>query len=99
MTSPELAHQDAADNDEHQALHHAVYGNQLEVVRLLLEAGADPLTGIYPHREATSPRAMAYDRGLTTIVEAIDAHLAEQRGTSDAGRDLGEATVGGIATV
>ena len=95
VTSPELAHQDAADNDEHQALHHAVYGNQLEVVRLLLEAGADPLTGIYPHREATSPRAMAYDRALTTIVEAIDAHLAEQRGTSDAGRDLGEAAVRG----
>ena len=93
--TPELALQDTASNDEHQALHHAVYGNQLEVVKLLLEAGADPLTGIYPHREATSPRAMAYDRDLTPIVEAIDANLAERRGTSDAGRDLGEAAARG----
>ncbi|HCL28951.1 MAG TPA: hypothetical protein DIC52_10990 [Candidatus Latescibacteria bacterium] len=93
--APELAHQDTASNDEHQVLHYAVYGNQLEVVKLLLEAGADPLKGIYPHREATSPRAMAYDRDLNPIVEAIDAHLAERRGTSDPGRDLGEAAARG----
>lgn len=94
-TAPELARQDSASNDEHQPLHYAVYGNQLEVVQLLLEMGADPLKGIYPHREATSPRAMAFDRGLTAVVAAIDAHLAEQRGTSDAGGDLGEAAARG----
>ena len=93
--SPELAHQDAKDNDEHQPLHYAVYGNQLEVVQLLLEADADPLKGIYPHREATSPRAMAFDRGHTAVVEAIDAHLAASRGASDAGRDLCDAAGAG----
>ena len=96
--APELARQDAAENDEHQALHYAVYGNQLEVVKLLLEEGADPLNGIYPHREATSPRALAFDRGLTAVVEAIDTHLAERRGASDAGRDLGEAAAAGETT-
>ena len=71
-SSPELARQDSAGNDEHQALHYAIYGNQLEVVKVLLKAGADPLKGIYPHREATSPRAMAFDRGQIAIVHAID---------------------------
>ena len=94
-SSPELARQDSAGNDEHQALHYAIYGNQLEVVKILLKAGADPLKGIYPHREATSPRAMAFDRGLIAIVHAIDSHLADQRGTSDTGRDLGEAAARG----
>ena len=93
--APELACQDAAENDEHQPLHYAVYGNQPEVVKLLLDAGADPLYGIYPHRVATSPRAMSYDRGLTAIVEAIDAHLAERRDASEAGRELGEAVSAG----
>ncbi len=89
--APELACQDALANDEHQALHYAVYGNQLDIVQLLLESGADPLKGIYPHREATSPRAIAFDRGHTAIVEAIDAHLETSLGASDSGRDLCEA--------
>lgn len=98
--SPELARQDARDNDEHQPLHYAVYGNQLEIAQLLLEAGGDPLKGIYPHREATSPRAMAFDRGHTGIVDAIDAHLAASRGASDAGSELcAAAEVGDSARV
>ena len=101
--APELARQDAAGSDEHQPLHYAVYGNQLDVVEHLLAAGADPLKGIYPHREATSPRAMAFDRGLSAIVEAIDAHLAKQWGTSDVGKDLGMAAgrgdIDGVASI
>ncbi|MBT4611713.1 MAG: sigma-70 family RNA polymerase sigma factor, partial [Gemmatimonadetes bacterium] len=89
--TPELARQDARANDEHQVLHYAVYGNQLEVVEFLLTSGADPLKGIYPHRDATSPRAIAFDRGYAAIVDAIDAHLEASRGASDAGRDLCEA--------
>jgi len=89
--APELARQDARANDEHQVLHYAVYGNQLEVVEFLLKSGADPLKGIYPHRSATSPRAIAFDRGYKAIVDAIDAHLEASRGASDSGRDLCEA--------
>ena len=89
--APELARQDARANDEHQLLHYAVYGNQLEVVEFLLKSGADPLKGIYPHRDATSPRAIAFDRGYKAIVDAIDAHLEASRGASDSGRDLCEA--------
>ena len=43
--APQLATQDTAANDEHQALHFAVYGNQPHAVRRLLEAGADPDAG------------------------------------------------------
>jgi ankyrin repeat protein len=89
--APELATQDTAGNDEHQALHHAVYGGQVEIVRVLLEAGADPLNGIYPHRDLTTPRALAFDRGQTETVAAIDDWLARSRGTSDAGLELTEA--------
>lgn len=88
---PELARQDALANDEHQPLHYAVYGNQLDVARFLLEQGADPLKGIYPHRDATTARAIAFDRGHSDIVTAIDAHLEAKRGASDAGRDLCDA--------
>lgn len=95
---PELARQDARDNDEHQPLHYAVYGNQLQIVQLLLDAGADPLKGVYPHRDATSPRAIAFDRGHTEIVAAIDAHLAASRGASDAGSELCAAAEAGDQT-
>ena len=89
--APELATQDTAGNDEHQALHYAVFGDQPDVVRVLLEAGADPLNGVYPHRGATSPRTLADDRGLTAIIDVIDAWLAETRGATDAGQDLADA--------
>lgn len=94
---PELARQDALSNDEHQPLHYAVYGNQLEVALHLLAQGANPLRGIYPHREATTARALAFDRGHTEIVDAIDAHLEVTRGASDAGRDLCAAAGAGDA--
>jgi ankyrin repeat protein len=98
--SPQLATQDTASNDEHQALHFAVYGNQPDVVRLLLAAGADPLNGIYPHRDATHPLAMAQDRSLQEIVDIIEGFLAAARGTSDRGLEVAEATaVGGRAAV
>ena len=98
--SPQLATQDTASNDEHQALHFAVYGNQPAVVRLLLAAGAAPLNGIYPHRDAPHPLAMAQDRGLQEIVDIIEGFLAAARGTSDRGLEVAEApAVGGRAAV
>ncbi len=93
--APQLATQDTAANDEHQALHFAVYGNQPHAVRRLLEAGADPLNGIYPHRDATNPLAMAQDRGLAEVVAIIEEFLGAQRGTSDRGMEITAAVASG----
>ncbi len=93
--APHLVRQETAANDEHQAIHHAVYGGHTEAVRLLLAAGADPLNGIYPHRDATTAYAMAQDRGMTDIVEIIDAWLSKHRGASSAGQQFTEAAEAG----
>ncbi len=69
---PELVHMDLAGDNEHRALHFAVLGRCVEMVRLLMEAGADPHQGIYPHRDATSAYTLARERGYTEVVAAID---------------------------
>src|ERR1700681_4873787 len=48
---------------EMRALHMAVLRRDLEMTRLLLEFGADPDSGIWPSRDATSPHVIARDRG------------------------------------
>ena len=68
---PELVHLDLAENDEHRALHHAVLQRRPEMVRLLMQHGADARKGIWPHRDATSPLTIASDREYTDIVDII----------------------------
>jgi ankyrin repeat protein len=68
---PELVHLDAAEDDEHRALHHAVLHRRPEIVRLLMQHGADARKGIYPHRDATSPLTLATERGYAEIVAII----------------------------
>jgi ankyrin repeat protein len=68
---PELVHLDLAENDEHRALHHAVLQRRPDVVRLLMQHGADARKGIWPHRDATSPLTIATERGYTEIVAII----------------------------
>ena len=68
---PELVNLDAAANDEHRALHHAVLRRQPEMVRFLMQHGADPRKGIYPHRDATSALTLATERGYADIVAII----------------------------
>jgi ankyrin repeat protein len=68
---PELVDLDVSENDEHRALHHAVLHQQPEIVRLLMQHGADARKGIYPHRDATSPLTMATERGYAGIVAII----------------------------
>ena len=68
---PELVHLDLAENDEHRALHHAVLQRRPDMVRLLMQHGADARKGIWPHRDATSPLTIASDRGYTDIVDII----------------------------
>ena len=92
---PELATQDIASNNEHQPIHLAAEEGHAEIVHVLLEAGADPLNGIYPHREATSALTIAKDRGHTAVVETIEGWLNEQRGTTPRGEALTHAAAGG----
>jgi ankyrin repeat protein len=68
---PELVHFDVAEDDEHRALHHAVLQRQPDIVRFLMQHGADPRKGIYPYRDATGALTLAADRGYTDLVEIM----------------------------
>ncbi len=85
---PRLAYQEVADNNEHQAIHFAAEAGNAEVVAILLEAGADPLQGIYPHRDATTALRLTSDRGHTAVVETIEAWLNKKRGTTSRGEEF-----------
>ena len=71
VARPELVHLDVAGDDEHRALHHAVLQRRPEIVRLLMQHGADARKGIWPHRDATSPLTLATERGYAEIVAII----------------------------
>jgi ankyrin repeat protein len=64
---------------EIRAIHIAVMARNVEMTRLLLEAGADTRDGIWPNRDATSPRTIAEERGYDEIVTMMIAH-EEKRG-------------------
>jgi hypothetical protein len=68
---PEIVNLDVGENDEHQALHHAVLTRQPDLVRLLMQLGAEPRKGIYPHRQATTALALAIERGYDELVAII----------------------------
>lgn len=68
---PELVHLDQAENDEHKPLHIAVLSRQPEIVRLLMQHGADPHCGIWPHRGATGALTLADERGDDEIARII----------------------------
>ncbi len=69
---PELVHMDMAHDNEHRALHYAVLERAPEMVRVLMEHGADARKGIYPHRGATSALTLAAERGYDEIVAIIE---------------------------
>ena len=69
---PELVHLDVAENDEHRALHHAVLARRPEIVRFLMQHGADARKGIWPHRAATTAFTLAGERGYDEVVGIID---------------------------
>src|SRR5205823_10351222 len=71
---PELARM---STDNLQVLHHAVLNRAPEMVRLLMDRGANAREGVYPHRDATSALAIATERGYDEIVAIIEA--AERR--------------------
>jgi len=74
---PELVNLDMAGNDEHRVIHYAVLARNAEMVRLLMEAGADARKGIYPHRDSTTALGIAREREYLDIVGVIEE--AEQR--------------------
>ena len=76
---PELATMDMAGDNEHQALHYAVFRRDPAMVRLLMAAGADARKGIFPHRDATTAFALARDRGYGDIVAAIEEEEQHRR--------------------
>jgi ankyrin repeat protein len=78
---PELVNMEMAENDEHRPLHFAVLARAPEMVRLLMELGADARRGIYPHRDATSPLTIATERGFTDIVAVIEEQEQRRRET------------------
>lgn len=68
---PELVNTVTAWNNEHTALHHAVFGRMPEMVRLLMEHGADARAGISPHNDATGSLTIARERCYEEIVDII----------------------------
>lgn len=76
---PELVSMDTAGSDEHRGIHYAVLRRDPAMVRLLMEAGADPRKGIFPHRDATSALALAQDREYTDIVAIIEEEERKRR--------------------
>ena len=79
---PELAAMDMAENNEHRALHYAVFARSPEMVRILMQHGANARQGIYPHRGATTPHTIAAERGYHEIVAIIEEEEARRRGTA-----------------
>jgi ankyrin repeat protein len=76
---PELAHMSM---DNLQVLHHAVLNRSAEMVRILMQHGANARDGVYPHREATSPLTIASERGygeIVSIIEKEEQHRREKR--------------------
>ncbi|MEM6393223.1 MAG: ankyrin repeat domain-containing protein [Planctomycetota bacterium] len=64
-------------------IHLAVLGEDVRMLRLLMEHGADAHHGLSAHREAATALQIALDRGLEPLVRVIEEIEAQRR------RDLG----------
>ena len=76
---PEFVHLDMSEHDEHRVLHYAVLNHDVPMVRVLMDHGADPFKGIWPHRDATGALTLAIDRGYDDIVAIINESLDHRR--------------------
>ncbi len=76
---PDLVNMEMAANDEQMAIHFAVFANNVEMVRVLMELGANARKGIHPHRDATTALQFARDRGYAEIIAAIEAEERHRR--------------------
>jgi len=93
---PELANMEMAENNEHRPLHYAVFARSPEMVKVLMQHGADARQGIYPHRRATTAHTIAVERGYAEIVAIIEEEEARRRGTATPAPDeLADSIVAG----
>jgi ankyrin repeat protein len=95
---PELVHVDVSENDEHRALHHAVLQRHPEIVRFLMQQGADAGKGIWPHREATAPYTLAVERGYEEIVAIIKKESENEESENEEHRQGVSAQTGAPAS-
>ena len=70
-THPQLAKRTISQYGQ-MAIQFAAREGHADVVQLLLKAGADPTSGIYPNRSATSALSFAHDRGHGAVVKVIE---------------------------
>jgi len=68
---------------EQRLIHLAIDADDPATLRLLMDHGADARQGIWPHRESTTPLAMATDRGLDRLVAVIHDVEAERNEALD----------------
>jgi ankyrin repeat protein len=67
------------DENRGCALHCAVLHGNAELSRVLMQFGADARVGIWPHRDATTPYAIAIDREYTEIISIIESEEENRR--------------------
>ncbi len=80
---PELVNREAPSSHGRMALHYAVVARMPEMVRVLMQSGADPhatTAGIYALRDAATPLLLARERDYAEIVAIIREE--EQRRTA-----------------
>jgi hypothetical protein len=75
-------------NNEHRVIHYAVYNRSPEMVRLLMQHGADAPKGLWPIREATTALTFAVERGydeIAGIIREEEHRRAQTTGAISAG--------------
>ena len=68
---PELVNFEVAGTHGHSALHDAVMNRMPEMVRTLMQLGANPHATVYPRYDATTPLIIAAERGYDEIAGII----------------------------
>ena len=79
---PELVNFEEPGTHGHSALHYAVMNRMPEMVRTLMQLGANPNATVYPRYDATTPLIIATERGY----DEIAAIIREEEKRREAGR-------------
>jgi ankyrin repeat protein len=91
---PELA---AMSMDGLPVLHHAVLARRPDIVRLLIEHGASPSEGVYPHRDSTSALDVAIEREYHDIAAVIRESESKLSVTPAPGAGVDPSTLDAVA--